>query len=462
MQPLVDQRPGMFDFASPASTRLENGQGSETSLLAFLPKLLVIFAVLTLVVNGALPQLEMALTGGSLLFVPRQLTFLIAALGATLLLKGRFQSSRLLPLTVVLACYFLIEALYLQFVKDLSYPAIRTSLEVFIFLALVGAASAVPLQIKSRHVVAILIAITFVCLIVSAAQVLTNTPVVRTESNDSNFHVQSYQFLDQTRGFSLFTNGLEAGFFYSLMGGIAASFCLRRKTRWFGLLLFLLCAFGCYVTYTRLAMVGFVVTVFSVAVISSRGLARLRKLLPLVSLACALLLIFQALHTSAGAARTDLANVSSLNQRLMAWGVYGGKFLAGSRTDILFGIGQGPYTPYTSPNRLENAAPIPIDNAYLLALLSCGVCGSLLLAATYWHLWSFLMQRVGAGDDHLVKGIAGMFAAIPFFCCINDLPTQTVLLLLFVVTLRNQETAAVATPDLSAPEMALDVAPRFT
>ena len=121
----------------------------------------------------------------------------------------------------MLACYFLIEALFLHFVKDISYPAIRTSLECFIFLALVGAASAVPLQIRSRHILASLIAITLACLVISAAQFITNTPVVRTESSDSYFHVQSYQFVDQTRGFSLFTNGLEAGLFYPFMGGIA-------------------------------------------------------------------------------------------------------------------------------------------------------------------------------------------------------------------------------------------------
>lgn len=442
MQSPGDDRPGMFDAVAAAATRPEDGRREETSFIAFLPKLLVIFSVLTLVVNGALPQLEMAFTGGGLLFMPRQLTLLIVALGAMLLLKGRFQSSPLLPLTLVLASYFLLEALYLHFGKDISYPAIRTSLEGFIFLALVGAASAVPLQIKSRHILGFLVAITFACLIVSAAQFLTNTPVVRTESNDSDFHVQSYQFLDQTRGFSLFTNGLEAGFFYSLMGGIATSLCLRRGTRRLGFLLFTLCAFGCYVTYTRLAMVGFVVTVISVFIISNKGFAGIRKLLPLFSLGCALLLIFQGLQTAGGAARTDLANVSSLDQRMMAWGVYGGKFLAGSRTDILFGIGQGPYTPYTAPNRLENSAPIPVDNAYLLALLSCGVCGSLLLAITYWYLWSFLMQRVAALDDHLIKGIAGMFATIPFFCCINDLPTQTILLLLFVVSLRNPDNFA--------------------
>jgi hypothetical protein len=189
-------------------------------------------------------------------------------------------------------------------------------------------------------------------------------------------------------------------------------------------------------------MVGFLVTVFCSFIIARKGFGGVRKLLPLVSLGCALLLIGQALHTVGGASRTDLASVSSLQQRLMAWGIYGNKFIAGSRTDILFGIGQGPYTPYTAPNRLENAAPLPIDNAYLLALLSSGVCGTLLLAGAYVNLWSYLLRRITATNDHLVTGIAGIFATLPFFCCINDLPAQMILLLIFVVCLRTGDPAA--------------------
>jgi hypothetical protein len=434
-------------------TRPQDGYSlTEPSFITFLPKLLLIFAVLTLVVNGALPQVEMVVTGGSLLFVPRQLTLLILALGSMLLLKGRFQPSPLLPLTLVLASYFLLEALFLHFVKDISFVGIRTSLECFIFLALVGAASAVPLQIKSQHIIAFLIAITFACLVISAAQFITNTPVVRTESSDFDFHVQSYEFLDHTRAFSLFANGLEAGLFYCAIGGIATSFCLQRGSRIIGIILLPLCAFGCYVTYTRLVIVGFIVTLIAVFVLSRRGLSRLSPLLPLFSLLCGLLLIFQGLRTAGGAARTDLANVSSLDARIMAWGVYAGKFLAGSRTDILFGIGQGPYTPYSVSNRLENSAPIPVDNAYLLALLSSGVCGTLLLGVTYWKLWMFLHKRTMIGRDHLVKGIAGIFATLPFFCCVNDLPAQMILLLLFVVSLRKEDAVVPAETNLALNE----------
>ena len=442
MQSPADNRLGIFDTVAPSSTRPEQSYVSEASFIAFLPKLLVIVSALTLMVNGALPQLEMAFTGGGLPFAPRQLSFLVMALVAMLLMKGRFQSSPLLPITVALASYFVMEALYLHLGKDISYRGIRAALDLFVFLALVGAASAVPLQIKSSQVLACLSAITCACLAVSVAQYATNSPVVRTQSNDGDFHVQSYQFLDQTRAFSLFSNGLEAGFFYCLMGGIATSMLLRWGTKRMGLLLFVASAFGCYATLTRLAMVGFFVTVLSTFVLSRKSLIKIRKLLPAFGLVCAMLLIGEGLHTAGGAGRTDLASVSSLDTRVVAWGVFANKFISGSRADMLFGTGQAGYSPYNVPNRLENAAPIPIDNAFLLTLLSAGVFGLLLLVATYCYLWSFLMRRVDALDEHLVRGISGMFATLPFFCCINDLPGQMVLPLLFVVSLRTQEPVA--------------------
>ena len=96
-----------------------------TSFLVFVPKFLVIFAALTLVVNGALPQLQMVATGGDILFKPRQLTIFALSFGTILLLKGRLRSSPLLPITLFLAGYLPLEALFLHFYQGLSFAAIR-------------------------------------------------------------------------------------------------------------------------------------------------------------------------------------------------------------------------------------------------------------------------------------------------------------------------------------------------
>jgi hypothetical protein len=431
-------------FSNPAENAAGYYGATEKSLIVFLPKLLIIFAALTLIVNGALPQLEMALTGGSLPFMPRQLTLLMIGLGSVLLLKGRFQPSPLLPLIVFISAYFAFEVIYLHFFKGLGLAAVRSSLEYFTFLLMAGAASVVPLKIKPRHILGFLSVITFFCLILSTAQFFTNSPIVPTESSDHIFHVQSYQFLNQTRGFSLFANGLDAGVFYSFMGGIATSFCLRRGTRSIGLCLLTLSAFGCYATYTRLVMIGFIVCAIAVFVMSKKGLARFSPLLPIFSLSCAVLIIVQGLQTSGGAGRTDLANISSLDQRIRDWEIYGGKFLAGSPADIVLGIGQGPYTPYSSPDRAENAAPIPIDNAYLLILLSSGISGLLVLSVAYWRLWIFLHKRATSNKDHLFSGITAMFATVPFFCSISDPPTQIILLLLLAVSLDDENHVVIA------------------
>jgi hypothetical protein len=441
------------------SRRLDVGySAAATSFIGFVPKLLVIFAALTLIVNGALPQLEMVASGGDILFKPRQLTIFALSFVTILLLKGRLRSSPLLPITMFLAGYFALEALFLHFYQGLSFAAVRSSMECFAFVIVAGTASLVPIELKSRQILGFLSVLTIACLVISAAQFLTNSPVVRTDSSDLTFHVQSYQFIDETRAFSLFANGLDAGVFYSFMGGIASSFCLRRKTRKFGLVLFSLCAFGCYATYTRLAMVGFVVSSLAVVVISKKGLMRFSLLLPIFSLCCAVLIVVQGLRTVGGAGRKDLANISSLNQRVVAWEMYGGKFLAGSPTDILFGIGQGPYVPYSAPDRLENAAPIPVDNAYLLVLLGSGLLGLAIAGVSYWCFWTFLRKRALSSEDHLLQGIAGIFATIPFFSLVNDLPIQTILLLLLALSLRHGDDPEFASPRAALEEPHLELA----
>jgi hypothetical protein len=407
------------------------------SRITFLPKILIILLALMSVVDGALPQLEMAITGGSVPFAPKLPILLIIGLGSMLLLKGRFQSSTLLPITMVLGGYLILEMFFLHFSKDLSLTSVRRSLEYAILLTIAAAASSVPLQIKARHILAAFIVITLACLVVSAAQFLTDLPVVRTESTDHSFQVQSYQFFGETRAFSLCGTALQAGLFYSFMGGVATSFCLRRGSRRFGLLLLPLCAFGCYATYTRLVMFGFVLSCFAVFAMSRPGLARLMRMFPVVALCCAVLIVVQGLRTSTGAERS-LANSSSLDQRLIEWRIYSGKFMGGGPADILFGTGLGAYLPYTVPDRPENAAPVPVDNAYLLILLSMGVTGLALLGIAYWHFWTYLHTRATSSRSHLLLGISGIFATVPFFCFITDPPTPIILLFLLAVSVDKQ------------------------
>jgi hypothetical protein len=432
---------------------------TDKSLIVFLPKLVVIFVGLMILVDGLLPQLEMAMTGGSLMFAPKWHIFLILGLVSMLLLKGRFQSSTLLPLTLALLSYALLEVLFLHFFKDLSLSSIRRSLEYFVLLLIAGVASIVPLKIKARHILVPITVITFACLLLSASQFLANSPIVPTESADHTFKVESYEFFDRTRAFSFFGNALQAGIFYSLMGGVAASFCMQRRIRKLGLFLLPLCAFGCYATYTRLVMFGFVLTVLAVFVMSRKRLAKFSLLLPFFSLGCAVLLVAQGIRSVGGSGRSNLANSSSLEQRVMDWGLYSKKFLAGTTVDMLFGTGLGPYAPYTKPNRPENAAPVPVDNAYLLILLSTGICGLFVLGVTYWRFWTFLHDRATrSSKSHLLTGITAMFATVPLFCLISDPPTQIVLLLLFAVSVDTKDGATVALSNPTPSTQCLTVA----
>ncbi len=456
---MINRGAGMTDAFSNPLRRPDAGySAAATSFITFVPKLLVIFAALTLVVSGALPQSEMAVTGGYILFTPRQLTIFAISFITILLLKGRFQSSPLLPLVIVLTVYCSFEAMFLHFFQGLSYAEIRSSLDYCFFLLMAVAASVMPLQIKPRRILVFLFVLGFACLALSAAQFLTNSPVVPTESSDGTFRVLSYEFFDQTRCFSFFANGLQAGVFYSFMGGLSITFCLRRGTKIFGFVLLSLSAFACYATYTRLTMISFILSTIAVFLMSKKGTTKYTQLLPVFSLFCALLIVVQGLRSSAGAGRNDLANSSSLNQRVLDWGIYTAKFLAGSPTDILFGTGQGPYVPFGAPDRPDTASSIPVDNAYLLVPLGSGLLGLVVLGVVYWRLWLFLHKRAIESKGHLLKGIAGIISTVPFVCSISDPPNQIIAWLLLAVCLTDEDDVASGTLPSTLNESYLSVA----
>jgi hypothetical protein len=442
-------------FLSDLDGVYDNAANGEQSLITFLPKLVVIITGLILVVDSALAQFEISITGGSLFFNPRPHIVLVLGLVAMLLLKGRFQSSPLLPVALLLLSYATIEVCYLHFFRDLSISSVRRSFEYFFLLLIVGVASAVPLKIKSQQILTAFVVITFACVVLSAAQFFTNLPIVATESADHAFQVESYEFFGKIRAFSFFGSALQAGIFYCFMGGVATRFALRPGRRNFGLFLLPLCAFGCYATYTRLVMVGFILTSIAVFVMSRKGLAKFSPLLPVLSLGCAVLVVAQGIRTAGGAGRNDLANSSSLDERVLNWGVYSKQFLAGTPVDILFGAGLGPYAPYTMPDRPENAAPVPIDNGYLLILLSTGTCGLVLLGVVYWRFWKFLHDRAISRTDPLFTGITALFATFPLFCSISDPPSQIILLLLFAFSVDSEDEVIVASSHPMITEQSL-------
>lgn len=406
------------------------------SLVILFPKAILLFAVLTLIVNAALAQLELFLTNGSMPFAPQQLTIILVCLCLMVVLKKRLQATSLLSATIALCLYCPLEMMFLNLHRGLSTSESRGCIAYLLFFAVVGATSAVPLEINPRPVLTVLMLLTFACLLVSLAQYVTNSPVVATESADNLFRVQSYQFFGRTRGFSLFTNGLEAGVFYSFMGGVAVSFICGNQSKLLSAGLLLACAFGCYATYTRLTIVGFLVTAIAVMILSHNRSARLSRLLPLFSLGASVFIVALGLHASGGAAQNGLTNITSFDERLYSWGFYGTKLMSGTPLDLLLGIGQGEFVPYSMPDRPQNAAPIQVDNAYLLTLLGTGICGLTVLCFTYWNFWIFIHRRAVSSRSHLLRGIAGVFATLPFFSAINDSPVQILVLMLLAVSLK--------------------------
>lgn len=408
-------------------------------ILLFFSSMAVVFTML-FVVDGALAQFEMFLTGGSLPFPPTSNLPWALCLLAIVLYKGKLKANPLSLATVTLACYAVFELFFLSSGPKYDLGDIRASMGTYMIpLILFGIAVAVPIKIDHRRILILLLFLFSASLVFSALQFFTDSPVLPTSSSDGKFSVASVGFNDKVRAFSLFHSGMEAGIFYCLTAGIGTSMLLTRKRRLAGIVILLTSAFGCFSTYTRLTIIGFLACLLTVFVLRFRPLKWLAPYMPIVWGVLAIVVILQAATMSGGASRVDIASASSFETRLFEWRIHSATYLSGSASQILFGTGLSQWRPVTDPSRLNTAALISIDNAYLEILLHSGLVGLILVVYFCSQVWRLLYARAIKGSEDYVLASAALFSVLPFFSSINDMSPQVFMACLLAMFLPSPE-----------------------
>jgi hypothetical protein len=373
-------------------------------------------------IDGALPQAEIALLGN--VPIPSYLWLIaeICALSALAFLSGRVKRSHFISVSYVFLYYLLIQAFYLLMAVNLAPRDIFWSHFTYILpllLAIGVEVFSIHLSEKRIQYVALLFLIP--CLYFSLLQFATGRPILPTESADGHFSVASWQFVDgvSTRAFSLFASGFMAGMFYCLFVSIAVGMFFRRGYRWLTALLIVLSAIACYATLTRLVMIGFVCCFLMAIALQFLRSNRVRIMLPLVSACFALLVLARGILATTLGGGKDLSNSDSLLMRLIGWRSYIEMIRHMRFLDAVFGVGMITWTPVASLSTPPNAAPMSIDNGYLLIVLHLGIAGLAVLAAVYWAAWKDLLAKCKDGGP-ITVGCAAFWAVIPFFCLFND------------------------------------------
>ncbi|HEY1660292.1 MAG TPA: hypothetical protein VGG14_18205 [Candidatus Sulfotelmatobacter sp.] len=373
-------------------------------LMAFL---LVVFIFL-LIVDAATIQLQMYLMGGKVLVgnvVLKVAVVLLAAFGFLLYPKVRFAG---LPVIAWLVCvaYLLLDMRHLLSAHDMTLVDVLQSYNAYYALLLIGPfLIAFRGGVSERAIIRLTVFLFVICAVIGWAQYLTVKPLLFTESADGSFAINSWDFFEQVRAFSLFTSSMNFGLFCSLAGALGVALCRTMPKR--GALLFVASALACFCTLTRLSYLVFACSCGYAWVLTFGKKPKRGLWYPPIFFFLGVTTIVVGLSTFT-AASGNLQDTGSLIQRIGQWGFYSELIVQSSTTDKLFGLG------IVQNEKLSSDYPMLIDSSPLALVLHIGIVGLVLFGVLLVKMWLYLRREAVATGRPFVIAAASFCAS---FAC---------------------------------------------
>ena len=374
-------------------------------LLAIAAAIACVFSM----VDGAIPQLQMNLLGGQMPIgnILTKLVLMACIVGGLLLdSKIRFGG---LPISAWRLCigYLAFEIGYLALGCNKSLSDVLQSYNAYYLLLLIGPALLVFRgAVSERLIIRLVVTLFLICATIGIAQYLTRQPILYTASADGSFEIQSMQFFDDVRAFSLFSSGLNYGIFCSLCGALGIA--LARKSPVRGLLLAALSAIACYTTLTRLCYLIFVCACGYSAVMTfgkkpTRGLWH-----PLIFFVLGIVTILRGVESWFSGQENQLQSAASVIDRIVEWTYYVNLVSHSSLAQQVLGLG------IVQNDKVIEKQLAPIDNAVLALVLHIGVIGLIVFGAFMTKIWLYLRRMALVQRRPFVVAAASLWAT---FAC---------------------------------------------
>lgn len=377
----------------------------------------ILFVVLLLsMIDGLMPQAEMALFAGHVLIptvVLKWLVIAIAVLGVLIKRKlGTF--SQVLYAWAVLVIYLFFEAIFFTLTTSHSPQYIVYSFEATLyFLLLLPFMYAFKETVEERQVSSVIMWLFVPLVLLGIWQGISNHPILPIISVDQYFQVYSWDFYGRIRAFSLFGSASNFGHFLALVAAMSVAALgqwkgLRKSLAAMGLAMALIAT---YMTLTRATYVEVLLAVTTATLITFFRWRGIRlSLLWGVYAGIGLFVAFVAPTIVAGLRGADhiLAD-ASLIMRYDEWAHYGGIWLNHGIATMLFGTG------LMQSSRFAITRQIVIDNVWLSLLFQFGLVGFIIVLAFIWQLWKTLVDGLQAHPRSILTiGVVSACSTFPF------------------------------------------------
>lgn len=405
-----------------SDTRWEH-QRPESNLLPGL----ALLAMIASVINCALPEIEMLLTGGNVP-IPQGI-IKIGCFGFIVFLMVLYGK---LDLYLFPRAIWLMMVLYLAAVFPfLWFAQSKEPSEIFLAynayycpLIFAPAVTAIRGKLSERAAMRIFLSIFAVCALLGWVQFIVQDPIVKLASNDGNFRIFASQWMQggdrSVRAMSFFAFAQEYGSFLVLVAATGIGMCMKRGGWKIGIPIFLIATASCYTTMTRATFIQlFIATVAALTFTFGRKPTRMRWQ-PLIALGFGIYIAFSGV-SSVLSEKKSLADDSSLQQRLMQWGMWVSDLQHSSASQQLFGLGfcsadRPAMIPRKEGWALDQAL---VDNLYLGITLHIGLIGAVLVLALLWGMWRFVRIEAISRPTPLMIGIASFWSTFLFVGMFN-------------------------------------------
>lgn len=368
--------------------------------------LIIIFFLF--LVDGVLPQLQMALFSGRILF-PNILVkgVLILLLAACLFLHvyrtgkvkwpRRIKTEYFIFLTYLVGHFLLLLGEY-----PLDYLLFTYNAYYFFILILPFTIYA---PIDPKTFLRWLIIISIPALSLGIAQFVSGSPILPVSSADNLFDVAAWRYYGKVRAFSLFTSGLQFGYFLTLLEAVLIYYLFKRKglRRIAVLAALVVVSFACYSTLTRNTYLQFVFTGCTALLLLAQKagfsplLARFLGVIPAIYGVVAFISVVGAQINLLGKSQTaTILRDESLLIRLLGWHRHYQLWTESGLAKLLFGVGMiggGRFAIF--------GEVVIIDNSFLSVGLHIGLIGLGLWVFFMWRLWLWMLNVLRNAPDNV-------------------------------------------------------------
>lgn len=359
--------------------------------------LIVFFTLLLSIINGAFPQLQLALFGKILIGkgIIKVLMGIALLLSALFSIKYRNKMSLLIT-WYIFFLYLMFEVMYFIFSGN-NFVDVFNGINAYYsgFILLIFFIF-IEKCISANFIKWIIIIISIPLSILGILQYTENDPILPVSSLDNSFSVMSYHIDETTiRAFSLFDSGYSFGHFLCLsLSIIVSSMIHERKNSLLKLVFFILISIATFMTLTRNIYIEYIFVFISVFLISALKNINIKfiKVLPILYLIIGYFINIYAPIITSTISNQIITDSKSLLIRQESWREAKNIWLS-DLNSFLFGSGL-----YQHGEALNNFST---DNIFMAVVTHIGLIGLILLSLLIWNMWVYCIKRLQQSTSYL-------------------------------------------------------------